>query len=191
MRVISGTARGTRLTSLKGAPVRPTLDRMKESFFNRVGPGLAGVWFLDLFAGSGGIGIEALSRGAEKVVFVENDPRAQLVIYQNLAKCHMGPEGPAAEGKRWVLLKMDALHAIDVLAGRGLRFDVVYVDPPFALGVYDDVLLGLAESPLLGEGCRVVVEHHHKQVLAENYATLALIDSRRMGDNRQTYFGLG
>lgn len=191
MRVISGTARGTRLSSLKGAPVRPTLDRMKESFFNRLGPGLGGMWFLDLFAGSGGMGIEALSRGAEKVVFVESDARAQRVIYRNLVKCRMAPEGGGDDGKHWVLLRVEALHAIDLLAARGHRFDVVYVDPPYALGVYEEVLMRLAQSSLLNEGAWVVVEHHHKQALEESYGTLTLIDSRRTGDNRQSYYGSG
>ena len=87
MRVISGTARGTRLASLGSADIRPTLDRVKESFFNQVGPGLEGVAFLDLFAGSGSMGIEALSRGAETVVFVEPNPKVQSIIIQNLEKC--------------------------------------------------------------------------------------------------------
>ena len=90
MRVIAGTARGTRLGALKGANIRPTLDRVKESFFNKVGQTLEGVVFLDLFAGTGSMGIEALSRGAEKVVFVENNQRAQSLICNNLEKCHFG-----------------------------------------------------------------------------------------------------
>lgn len=191
MRVISGTARGTRLVSLKGTAVRPTLDRMKESFFNRLGPDLSGTWFLDLFAGSGAMGIEALSRGAEKVVFVESDARACQVIYRNLAACRMAKEGASSEGKHWFLLRMSASSALAVLAERGLCFDVVYVDPPYDLDLYDEVLLDLARSPLLAEGAWVVVEHHHKRVLKENYDTLALIESRRTGDNRQTYFSPG
>ena len=102
MRVISGTARGTRLASLGSADIRPTLDRVKESFFNQVGPGLGGVAFLDLFAGSGSMGIEALSRGAETVVFVEPNPKAQSIIIQNLEKCKMTNN---EEPPRWDLLK--------------------------------------------------------------------------------------
>ena len=84
MRVISGSARGTKLVSLGSADIRPTLDRVKESFFNQVGPGLEGLTFLDLFAGSGSIGIEALSRGAQAVVFIESNLEAHRIILQNL-----------------------------------------------------------------------------------------------------------
>ena len=84
MRVISGSARGTRLVDLGNAEIRPTLDQVKESLFNQVGPDLTGISFLDLFAGTGSIGIEALSRGAEQVVFVEQNSQTQSLITRNL-----------------------------------------------------------------------------------------------------------
>ena len=89
MRVISGSARGTRLVDLGDADIRPTLDRVKESFFNQVGQDISGRTFLDLFAGTGSIGIEALSRGAEKVFFVEKNSTANALITRNLEKCRM------------------------------------------------------------------------------------------------------
>ena len=92
MRVISGTARGTRLMNLGDLEVRPTLDRVKESLFNQVGSDLEGISFLDLFAGTGSIGIEALSRGAEQVVFVEQNSEVQSLITRNLEKCRLTVE---------------------------------------------------------------------------------------------------
>ncbi|GJL77866.1 MAG: methyltransferase [Nitrospinaceae bacterium] len=190
MRVIAGWAKGTRLAAFKGADIRPTLDRVKESFFNKVGPQLEGETFLDLFAGSGSMGIEALSRGAEKVVFVENNHRAQNLIYSNLERCHFGRDGVESHEKNWVLLKYDAIHALHLLEERGYRFDIVYVDPPFADEIYTDCLLALSHSHLLTESSLVVVEHYHKQVLEKKYDKLVFQMERRMGDSCLSYYEL-
>ena len=188
MRVIAGKARGTRLAGLKGADIRPTLDRVKESFFNKVGQTLEGETFLDLFAGTGSMGIEALSRGAEKVVFVEKNHQAQNLIYSNLERCHLGPDGVDSQDKNWVLLKHDALHALKVLDERGYSFDIVYVDPPFADDVYADCLLALSRSRLLMEASLVVVEHHSQKVLEKKYDKLAFQVERRLGDSCLSYY---
>lgn len=190
MRVISGTARGTRLALLKGADIRPTLDRVKESLFNQVGPDLTGAVFLDLFAGTGSIGIEALSRGAERVVFVENDPQAQRLIHENLQTCRMGHHTGDSGGANWVLLKSDALRALETLQEKNYRFDLVYLDPPFQSDLYEETLSTLADSGLLaGEGL-VVVEHYHKLPLNDNYGKLTRIKERRLGDTRLSFFAL-
>jgi len=190
MRVIAGTARGTRLGALKGASIRPTLDRVKESFFNKVGQTLKGVVFLDLFAGSGSMGIEALSRGAKKVVFVENNHRAQSLIYSNLERCHFGPDVSDAREKNWVLLKSSALHALQVLQEKGVRFDIVYVDPPFGDDLYEECLEALARSDLLTESSLVVAEHHHKNALREKYDKLTCQSERKLGDSCLSYYEL-
>jgi 16S rRNA (guanine966-N2)-methyltransferase len=190
MRVIAGTARGTRLGALKGASIRPTLDRVKESFFNKIGQTLAGQTFLDLFSGTGSMGIEALSRGAEKVVFVENNHRAQSLIYSNLEKCHFGPDETGSEEKNWVLLKSDALNTLSILQERGYCFDIVYMDPPFADGLYEECLEALARSDLLKKTSLVVAEHHHKNALQEKYDKLALLSERKLGDSCLSYYGL-
>jgi 16S rRNA (guanine966-N2)-methyltransferase len=181
MRIISGTARGTRLVSLGSADIRPTLDRVKESFFNQVGPGLEGLAFLDLFAGSGSMGIEALSRGAETVVFVEPNPEAQRIIMQNLEKCKMADD-------RWILLKSTALAGLQTLKERGLDFDLVYADPPFADDLYEPTLLGLSPSGILRPDAMVVVEHFHKTDLQKNYDKLELYKDRRLGDSCLSFF---
>ncbi|MBT3367944.1 MAG: 16S rRNA (guanine(966)-N(2))-methyltransferase RsmD [Nitrospina sp.] len=181
MRVISGTARGTRLVSLGSANIRPTLDRVKESFFNQVGPGLQGVAFLDLFAGSGSMGIEALSRGAEIVVFVEPDLKAQNIIMQNLEKCKM-------TGENQILLKSTALMGLKTLKEQGQNFDLVFVDPPFADDLYEPTLLKLSSSGILRQDAVVVVEHFHKTVLQENYDKLKFYKDRRLGDSCLSFF---
>ena len=190
MRVIAGTARGTRLSALKGASIRPTLDRVKESFFNKVGQTLEGVAFLDLFAGTGSMGIEALSRGAEKVVFVEKDHRAQSLIYSNLERCHFGPNEIGAEEKNWVMLKSSALHALSMLQEKGSQFDIVYVDPPFADDLYEECLEALSSSKLLTESSLVIAEHHHKHALQKKYDKLTLNSERKLGDSCLSYYQL-
>jgi 16S rRNA (guanine966-N2)-methyltransferase len=181
MRIISGSARGTKLVSLGSADVRPTLDRVKESFFNQVGPGLEGLTFLDLFAGSGSMGIEALSRGAEAVVFVEPNPEAQRIVIQNLKKCKITAE-------RWVLLKNTALKALITLQERS--FDLIYLDPPFANELYGPTLLGLSSSGIVCKNTLVVAEHSHKTVLHKNYDKLGLYKNRRLGDSCLSFFRL-
>lgn len=190
MRVIAGTAKGTKLVTLKGALIRPTLDRVKESFFNKVGQTLDGLVFLDLFAGTGSMGVEALSRGAKKVVFVESSPNAHPIIYGNLKKCRFFPDKDEEQGKDWILLKSDAFHALRILGDRAYRFDLVYVDPPFKEDLYEECLLALSASGLLEESAMVVVEHYHKNVLRENYGKLALTSEKRLGDSCLSYYQL-
>ena len=192
MRVIGGTAKSIPLASLKGDRVRPTLDRVRESLFNQLGNEIAGARLLDLFAGSGAIGIEALSRGAGEVVFVELNHRAQAVIYQNLAKCRfLDSERDEKKSKYWILLKSNALHALKVLEERHHQFDWVYVDPPYADNLYEETLIALAASALLADGAQVIAEHHHKTPLQERYDRLALIKERKIGDTCLSFYGFG
>ena len=112
MRVIAGQAKGTKLTDLEGNQVRPTLDQVRETLFNILGHDLSGEYFLDLFGGSGAIGIEALSRGAEKVVWVENNRQSQGLIYANLKKCRFLNDENKSSCFNWELLKIDAFQTL-------------------------------------------------------------------------------
>ena len=189
MRVIGGAAKSTPLASLKGATVRPTLDRVRESLFNQIAGEISGARFLDLFAGSGAIGIEALSRGAAEVVFVELNSKAQAIIYQNLVKCrYLDPENEEKKSKNWILLKSNALHALKVLAERHHQFDLIYVDPPYADDLYEETLTALAHSRLLAESTLVIAEHHHKTALRENYDKLILTKNRQIGDTCLSFY---
>lgn len=188
MRVITGKAKGTQLTALNGAGVRPTLDRVKECLFDRLGHNLAGETFLDLFAGSGGLGVEALSRGADRVVFVENDPKAQRVILANLAKCKF-LQGEGAS-QSWELLKTDALGAVSLLEKRGVRFDLVHVDPPYDADLYEGVLLRLADSAVIDDASTVIVEHFHKKVLNPSYGRLSLSSEKKLGNTLLSFYSL-
>jgi 16S rRNA (guanine966-N2)-methyltransferase len=186
MRIISGSARGTKLGSLKGLSIRPTLDRVRESFFNQISPEIQGANFIDLFSGSGAVGIEALSRDADNVVFVEKDPGARGLILSNLEKCRFG-NGEQTDCK-WDLIKSSAQDAILLLNKTGSQFDFVYVDPPFADDLYGQVLSLLSESTLLAESAQIIAEHDRKTVLEESYGKLSLMKSRRIGDSCLSFF---
>ncbi|MDR5683950.1 MAG: 16S rRNA (guanine(966)-N(2))-methyltransferase RsmD [Armatimonadota bacterium] len=150
MRISAGEAKGRRLRVPRGGAVRPTQDRVREAIFNALGDRVVGARVLDLFAGAGTLGIEALSRGADCVVFVERDPRAVGVLRDNLAA-----SGFADRGEVW---RSDALRAIRTLAERREAFDVVLCDPPYGAGWAERALDVLSHSGIVGSGGLVVVE---------------------------------
>ncbi|MDH4617136.1 16S rRNA (guanine(966)-N(2))-methyltransferase RsmD [Brevibacillus sp. AY1] len=151
MRVIAGEHRGRRLTAVPGKGTRPTTDKVKESIFNMIGPYFDGGWALDLYAGTGGLGIEALSRGAERAVFVERDARAFSIVQQNVSACRLDNQAE--------LYKNDASRALRVLAKRGMAFDLVFLDPPYAQQNITGEIELMQELKLLSDGAWIVAEH--------------------------------
>nr|WP_294680082.1 16S rRNA (guanine(966)-N(2))-methyltransferase RsmD [uncultured Blautia sp.] len=149
MRVIAGKARRLNLKTIPGNETRPTTDRIKETLFNILQPEMAGCRFLDLFSGSGAIGIEALSRGAEQAVFVEKNPRACACIRENLSFTKLAENGK--------LLNMDVLQALRSLEG-GEAFDCIFMDPPYEHDLEKTVLEYLADSTLADENTLIIVE---------------------------------
>ncbi len=150
MRVIAGSARRLNLMTVPGRDTRPTTDRIKETLFNILQPELPSCRFLDLFAGSGGIGIEALSRGAEKAVFVESSRRAAVCIRRNLEFTHLD--------SRARLLETDVLGALSRLGREGQPFSIIFLDPPYGKGWEEQVLAALEHSPLADADTLVVAE---------------------------------
>ena len=149
MRVIAGKARRLNLKTIPGIDTRPTTDRIKETLFNILQPELLECRFLDLFSGSGGIGIEALSRGASYAVFVEKNPKAAACIRENLAFTKLAEDGK--------LLNMDVLQALRSLEGKGV-FDIIFMDPPYNHLFEKDVLNYLKESNLISNESIIIVE---------------------------------
>ena len=191
MRVIAGQAKGTKLVSIKSSQVRPTLDQVRETLFNILGHDLSGEYFLDWFGGSGAVGIEALSRGAKKVVWVENNRQSQDLIYANLKKCRFENNDKGGLSYfAWELLKMGALQALPILEKKSLKFDVIYIDPPFADNLYEKCLIGLSSSQLLKKDSLIVVEHHNKNLLQNIYGRLFRSDQRQSGDTSLSFYGL-
>src|SRR5438105_5921521 len=149
MRVIAGKYRSRLLKSLKGATLRPTSDRLRETLFNVLGERVAGARFLDLFAGTGAVGIEALSRGADESVFIENHAPAVALIRRNLES--LGITGAAQ------VFWLDALRGLAKIAGQShptdRPFDFVFLDPPYAeTEQYERVLAFLGAAPFLATG---------------------------------------
>ena len=149
MRVIAGSARRIQLRSLDGMDTRPTTDRIKETLFNMLAPYLYDCVFLDLFAGSGGIGIEALSRGAMEAVFVEKNPKAMQCVRDNLARTHLERKG--------MTMSTDVMTALYKLEGEK-QFDYIYMDPPYRQELERKVLSYLSGSGLLAEDGVIIVE---------------------------------
>ena len=149
MRVIAGSARRIQLKTLEGMDTRPTTDRIKETLFNMISPYLYDCRFLDLFSGSGGIGIEALSRGAAEAVFVEKNPQAMACIKENLKRTHLEDRG--------ITMAKDVMAALYQLEGSG-QFDYIFMDPPYGHELERKVLEYLADSELLADDSVIIVE---------------------------------
>lgn len=149
MRVIAGSARSLKLKTLEGLETRPTTDRIKETLFNIIGPSVYDAVFLDLFSGSGGIGIEALSRGAKEAVFVEKNPKAMACVRENLKFTRLAAKAS--------LITADVMNALARLEG-GKIFDIIFMDPPYNKGLEKKVIGYLSESPLVYDDTVIIAE---------------------------------
>lgn len=172
MRVIAGSRKGRRLKMPKARRVRPTMDKVREAIFDILDRSVAGRRVLDLYAGSGSLGIEAISRGAKCGTFVDNNPGCIKTIKQNLASL-----GFEAGSK---VLNLDAIRALRHLSKLGEKFDLVFIDPPY--GEAKISLHRVAKSDILSPHCVVVVEHYKKEVLPKKVASLGLRKEARYGD---------
>jgi 16S rRNA (guanine966-N2)-methyltransferase len=185
MRIVAGKYRSRILKSLKGNALRPTSDRLRETLFNVLGPNVAGSRFLDVFAGTGAVGIEAISRGAIEVVFIENHAAAATLIRRNLDSLEI-------ENGAQILL-FDALRGLEKIAARhkptDAPFDFVFVDPPYAeKEQYDRVLGFLGAASFLAEGSLVIAEHRRTHELPQRIGRLTQTRILRQGDAALSFF---
>lgn len=150
MRVISGSARRLLLKTIEGTDTRPTTDRIKETLFNMINLDIPGCIFMDLFSGSGGIGIEALSRGAALSVFIENNLKAAECIRENLCTTKLED--------RAIVMSCDVLTGLKRLVGKGHVFDIVFMDPPYNRGSERLVLEFLSQSGLIHGDTVIIIE---------------------------------
>lgn len=180
MRVITGTARGHKLKAPGGMSTRPTADRVKETLFNLLGDRVIDSRFLDLFAGTGGIGIEALSRGAAQAVFIEKNPRAVRVIRENLL--HTGL------ADRAVVHRQDAVSALDMLGKSEQIFDLIFVDPPYLKGYEEKVLEKINNNGLMDEKGILVIESSKKDTLPEHTGQLTMVRREKYGDTLLNFY---
>jgi len=171
------------LRSLKGQMLRPTSDRLRETLFNILGPQIPGTTFVDLYAGTGAVGIEALSRGARHAILVEQHPPAVALIRRNLESLGIGAEAE--------ILGMSVARALENLETRHVHAQFIFLDPPYAADAeYESALGALGESSLLAPEGRVVVEHLKKRELAERLGDLELTRVVQQGDAALSFYRL-
>jgi 16S rRNA (guanine966-N2)-methyltransferase len=186
MRIIAGTYRSRILKSLKGPALRPTSDRLRETLFNVLGGTVEGSRFVDVFAGTGAVGIEALSRGAAEAVFIEHHAPAAALIRRNLEL--LGIRSGAT------ILASDALRGLEKLAAQARdkpRYHFVFVDPPYAAAHnYASVLRFLGSTSMLDSGARVIVEHRRDFDLPEEIGLLHRARLLRQGDAALSFFAV-
>lgn len=175
MRVITGSARGRKLVTLEGDDVRPTTDKVKESLFNIIQFDVEGSSFLDLFAGSGQIGIEAISRGARQVVFVDKSKKSVEVIRENLKTT--GFE------KNAVVVNADSLG---FLSRRAEKYDIAFLDPPYAKGILQQALEKI--EPLMNENGIIVCESPAKEELPEKAGKFSVFKKYSYGKTALTTY---
>ena len=183
MRIIAGSLRSRRLQAPAGLATRPTSDRLRETLFNVLAPRIAGAAFLDLYAGSGAVGIEALSRGASRAVFVERAEPALKMLRANLASLGI----------------QDGFKIRSTAAGTYLRsvppglFDLVFLDPPYDAQSEYEIALGLlggSAAPMLRAGAKVIAEHRRKDKLNPRYGALARTRLLEQGDAALSFFAM-
>lgn len=151
MRVVSGKYKGRQLKAVPGMNTRPTTDKVKESIFNIIGPYFDGGIALDLFGGSGSLGIEALSRGIDQVIFVDKDGKAIQTIKQNIESFRLGNQVE--------IYRNDAMRALNALNKREIPFDLILLDPPYKRHQLEDLLHKISEFHLLAETGLIMSEH--------------------------------
>jgi 16S rRNA (guanine966-N2)-methyltransferase len=173
LRIIAGEFKGRRIVAAKGRSIRPTADRLRETIFNILGNCVIGSRILDLFAGTGAMGIEALSRGADYAVFIDRQPAAIQCIQRNLT--------PLNIDHRHRVIRWDIQHSLACLAEDSNGFDIVFIDPPYQAGLIKPTLAHLDQTALLHEGCRIVIEHHRSETIACVPNRFTLRDQRLYG----------
>jgi len=206
MRIIAGTLRSRTLAAPPGTSTRPTSDRLRETLFNVLAPRIADAVFLDLYAGSGAVGFEALSRGARRVTFVERAPAALRVLEANLARLGIN-EGVRVEGKSVSAFLRSAAYAsqsqeknpepeknpMQEQSPKQGRYEVLFLDPPYdATLEYAATLslLGGAAQAILAPGATVVAEHRRKFLLEERYGALRRTRLLEQGDAALSFYAL-
>jgi 16S rRNA (guanine966-N2)-methyltransferase len=182
MRIIAGKFRSRQLTAPKGWKTRPTSDRLRETLFNVLAPQIEGAVFADLFAGTGAIGIEALSRGARRVYFAENARPPLAALRGNLEKLNVQAEAEVDSAGTLPLLRR--------LLNQGIRLDIVFMDPPYSdRAAYQTTLEFLAEQPILSADGLVVAEHSRREGMPKAMGRLQASRTIEQGEAALTLFG--
>ncbi|MRR57600.1 MAG: 16S rRNA (guanine(966)-N(2))-methyltransferase RsmD [Deltaproteobacteria bacterium] len=183
MRIVGGSAGGRKLLTPRGLDTRPTSDKVKEALFSilagMMGP-LDGCAVLDVFAGTGNLGIEALSRGAGRALFIDSGREAAAIIAKNLEL--------SGFGDRAGVIARDFRSALTAMEAKGELFELIFIDPPYQKGLLEKCLAQLGESPIIDDGAVIVAEHSSREEIASEYGMLQRCDSRVYGDTALAFF---
>lgn len=180
MRIIGGERRGRKLVEWEDASIRPMRDFVRSALYNILSDFVPGASFLDLYCGTGSVGLEALSRGAESCTFVDRSPDACAIVRRNLDLLDFLPRAEVIQG--------DALDMLDGLRRHGRRFDLAFVGPPYYQGLVSRALEALGDGALLAEDPVVVAEIHSTESIDDAYGRLSRVDRRRYGDNQLWFY---
>lgn len=186
MRIISGTCRGRKLAALKGMSIRPTSDKVRESIFNIIGQRLDGADVLDLFAGTGAFGIECLSRGASKSLFVDISKISCAVIRQNIELCRFASQSVVLQYDALKILSERTLKSVGtahypLVADTSTSFDLIFMDPPYEMGFVEKILKSRDLLECFGEDFLMIVEHSTKEKIPVDLPMLDIHDQRQYG----------
>ena len=184
MRILSGKYRGRNFFMPKG--IRPTQDLVRKALFDLLGQDLTGLTFLDLFAGSGAMGLEAASRGAKEVIFVEKEPLCFRTICENIARLNI----PALEPDRpfFETLQADGLATIKDFARRGRKLDIVFADPPYGRDLAKKTLITLKGHDIVHPDSIVVIQHTKHETLPETEGRFFINEQRKYGTSYLTFY---
>jgi 16S rRNA (guanine966-N2)-methyltransferase len=193
MRIVAGRFRSRRLKPVGALSLRPTSDQLRETLFNILGSEISGSTFIDSYAGTGAVGIEALSRGAHRVIFIEKNRNASALIHANLSTLAAEPmhaHGGTAETE---IITMDAPRALMSLAQRDVRASFLFADPPYddvdaCISVIERALNEKTDSQLLAPGALVVIEHRSRKVLPELLISLKKTRVLKQGDSSLSFY---
>ncbi|MBD3184837.1 16S rRNA (guanine(966)-N(2))-methyltransferase RsmD [Candidatus Poribacteria bacterium] len=183
MRIIAGEYKGRRISSVKGADIRYTADRVKKSLFSILRDKVIDARFLDIFAGSGNVGIESISRGASEVTFVDANPVCIKAISQNLAKISLSPNSPGI-----TLLKMNMSKATAFFNKQNKQFDIIFLDPPYRKGLVKESLNHIFKNNILADNGLLIAEHDVKEDVLESEGNLTLIRQNSYGTKLLSFY---
>lgn len=182
MRIIAGDLKGRKLERINIDNIRPTSDKVREALFSILGDKVVDSRFLDLFAGSGGVGIEAYSRGAKEVVFVDASYESIKILKKNLEKTKIINETE--------VIHSDYALAIERLSNQGRKFDIIFIDPPYKLGIALEAAVKIQEKKLLSKNGIIIIEHESKDIMPETTGILEKFKEKKYGNIRLSLYGI-
>ena len=174
LRIIAGHAKGKKIITPKGLEIRPTTDRVKEAIFNIISTHISDSIVLDLFAGTGNLGLEALSRGAKKAYFIDNSMSSMKIIVENINKISLVDSS--------IIKRTEALKALDEFASMGTKFDIIFLDPPYGKGLLIPCMKVIEDMQILAKDGIIVVEHNQSELIQWDYKYLKVFKEKKYGN---------